>query len=147
MKTALYFVKQALGGQNQFASGGLLLMIFGAVGVYLRSLPLRLWSWLIYQTTMLLTVKDDDTAFVWIKEWPTTALVLNVGRNSLIAFLASEVVRQSVKLALLLAGLHPQIYGQTVMGLFNVVFVTAMLWVYRLYWQERPSMVYPLTGR
>jgi hypothetical protein len=86
-------------------------------------------------------------AFVWIKEWPTTALVLNVGRNSLIAFLASEVVRQSVKLALLLAGLHPQIYGQTVMGLFNVVFVTAMLWVYRLYWQERPSMVYPLTGR
>jgi chaperone BCS1 len=62
-------LKNLLSGQNQFASGGLLLMIIGAVGVYLRSLPVRLWSWLIYQTTMLLTVTDDDTAFEWIKEW------------------------------------------------------------------------------
>jgi mitochondrial chaperone BCS1 len=69
MKAMLEFLKQALGGQNQFASGGLLLMIVGAVGVYLRSLPLRMWSWLVYQTTMLLTVNDDDTAFEWIKEW------------------------------------------------------------------------------
>jgi chaperone BCS1 len=67
--TILEFVKRALGGQNQFASGGLLLMIIGAVGVYLRSSPLRLWSWVTYQTTMLLTVNDDDTAFEWIKEW------------------------------------------------------------------------------
>jgi len=58
-----------LSGQNQFASGGLLLMIVGAVGVYLRSLPLRLWSWLTYQGTMLLTINDDDTAFEWMKEW------------------------------------------------------------------------------
>jgi chaperone BCS1 len=69
VKTILEFLKRALGGQNQFASGGLLLMIVGAVGVYLRSLPLQLWSWLTYQTTMLLTVNDDDTAFEWIKEW------------------------------------------------------------------------------
>ena len=69
MKTILEFLKRVLGGQNQFASGGLLLMIVGAVGVYLRSLPLQLWSWLTYQTTMLLTVNDDDTAFEWIKEW------------------------------------------------------------------------------
>src|SRR5215469_7840020 len=69
MKTIFFFLKQALGGQNQFASGGLLLMIVGAVGVYMRALPVRLWSWLIYQTTMMLTVTDDDTAFEWIKEW------------------------------------------------------------------------------
>jgi chaperone BCS1 len=69
MKTIFEFVKGALAGQNQFASGGLLLMIVGAIGVYLRSLPLRLWSWVIYQTTMMLTVTDDDTAFDWIKEW------------------------------------------------------------------------------
>jgi hypothetical protein len=85
-------------------------------------------------------------AFDWIKEWPATALVLNVGRNSLIAFLASEVARQSVKLALLIVGLHPQIYGQTVTGVFCVVFVTVLLWLYRLYWQDRPSMSYRLTG-
>jgi hypothetical protein len=69
MKTVFEFVKGALAGQNQFASGGLLLMIVGAIGVYVRSLPLRLWSWVIYQTTMMLTVTDDDTAFEWIKEW------------------------------------------------------------------------------
>jgi len=69
MKAILEFVKRALGGQNEFASGGLLLMIVGAVGVYVRSLPLQLWSWLTYQTTMLLTVNDDDTGFEWIKEW------------------------------------------------------------------------------
>jgi len=62
-------IRQMLSGQNQFASGGLLLMIVGAVGVYLRSLPLRLWSWLTYQGTMLLTINDDDTAFEWMKEW------------------------------------------------------------------------------
>lgn len=44
-------------------------MIVGAIGVYLRSIPLRVWSWLVYQTTMLLTVNDDDTAFAWMKEW------------------------------------------------------------------------------
>jgi mitochondrial chaperone BCS1 len=69
METIFKFVKGALAGQNQFASGGLLLMIVGAIGVYVRSLPLRLWSWVIYQTTMMLTVTDDDTAFEWIKEW------------------------------------------------------------------------------
>jgi mitochondrial chaperone BCS1 len=69
MNTILEFMKRMLGGQNQFASGGLLLMIIGAIGVYLRSLPLRLWSWVTYHSTMLLTVNDDDAAFEWIKEW------------------------------------------------------------------------------
>ena len=44
-------------------------MIVGAIGVYLRSLPMRLCSWVIYQTTMVLTVTDDDASFDWIKEW------------------------------------------------------------------------------
>jgi mitochondrial chaperone BCS1 len=69
MKTVLELLNRALGEQNQFASGGLLLMIVGAIGVYLRSFPMRLWSWLAYQCTLLLTVNDDDTAFEWVKEW------------------------------------------------------------------------------
>ena len=77
-------------------------------------------------------------AFSWMKDRPAMALVLNVGRNSLIAFLASEVVRQLVKLALLVFGLHPRIYGQTVVSLFNVVFVTLLLWIYQLYRQAEP---------
>ena len=63
------FLKHALNGQNQFASGGLLLMVIGAVAAYLRSIPEKLWYWIVGQTTMMITVKDDDAAFVWVKEW------------------------------------------------------------------------------
>jgi chaperone BCS1 len=62
-------LKHAFNGHNQFASGGLLLMLIGAVGAYLRAIPERIWEWLVDQTTMMITVKDDDAAFVWVKEW------------------------------------------------------------------------------
>ena len=65
----LEFLKTMLAGQNQFASGGLLLMIIGGISVYLRAVPERLWDWFVGQTTMMITVKDDDAAFVWVKEW------------------------------------------------------------------------------
>jgi len=58
-----------LTGQNQFATGGLLLMIIGGLSVYLRAVPEKLWHWFVDQTTMMITVKDDDAAFVWVKEW------------------------------------------------------------------------------
>ena len=63
------FLKSILSGHNQFASGGLLLMIIGGLGVYMRAVPQTLWEWLVWQTTMMITVKDDDAAFVWVKEW------------------------------------------------------------------------------
>jgi mitochondrial chaperone BCS1 len=63
------FLKHVLGGQNQFAAGGLLLMVLGGIGVFLRALPQRLWAWLVAQTTMTVSVKDEDDAFVWVKEW------------------------------------------------------------------------------
>jgi chaperone BCS1 len=62
-------LKQMFGGQNQFTTGGLTLMIVGGIGVYLRAIPLRIWYWIVDQTTMEITVKDDDRAFVWVKEW------------------------------------------------------------------------------
>ncbi len=63
------FVKHLLNSQNQLASGGLLLMIVGSVGAFLRGLPASIWSHLVEQTTMTITVKDDDAAFQWVKEW------------------------------------------------------------------------------
>lgn len=58
-----------LTGQNAFASGGLLLMIIGGISVWLRAVPERIWHWLVSQTTMIITVTDDDAAFTWVKEW------------------------------------------------------------------------------
>jgi chaperone BCS1 len=63
------FLKHVLSGQNQFASGGLLLMVIGALGAYLRAIPQKMWNWIVSQSTMIITVKDDDAAFVWVKEW------------------------------------------------------------------------------
>lgn len=63
------FLKHVLSGQNQFASGGLLLMVLGSVGAFLRGVPEQLWHWLVQQTTMMITVSDDDDSFVWVKEW------------------------------------------------------------------------------
>ena len=65
----LELLKKIFAGQNQFASGGLLLMIIGGLSVYLRAVPETIWYWFVGQTTMMITVKDDDAAFVWVKEW------------------------------------------------------------------------------
>jgi chaperone BCS1 len=77
----LDFLKHILAGQNQFASGGLLLMVIGSIGVFLRALPEHLWNWLVAQTTMTVTVKDDDEAFTWVKEWFTEQEFLKRIRN------------------------------------------------------------------
>jgi len=37
--------------------------------VYLRAMPEKLWYLILDQATMMITVKDDDAAFVWVKEW------------------------------------------------------------------------------
>ena len=44
-------------------------MIIGGLGVFLRAVPQKLWEWCISQSTMTITVKDDDLAFTWVKEW------------------------------------------------------------------------------
>jgi chaperone BCS1 len=62
-------LRSMLAGRNEFASGGLLLMIIGGISVWLRTVPERVWAWIVSQTTMVITVKDDDAAFAWVKEW------------------------------------------------------------------------------
>lgn len=44
-------------------------MVIGGVSVWLRAIPERAWDWIVGQTTMMITVKDDDAAFAWVKEW------------------------------------------------------------------------------
>jgi chaperone BCS1 len=74
-------LKSMLTGQNQFASGGLLLMIIGGISVWLRAVPARVWGWIVGQTTMTITVKDDDAAFGWVKEWFVEQRFLNRTRR------------------------------------------------------------------
>jgi|SRR5579872_693040 len=62
-------LKNMLTGRSEFASGGLLLMLIGGLSVYLRAIPLQVWYWIVGQTTMTITVKDDDCVFQWVKEW------------------------------------------------------------------------------
>jgi chaperone BCS1 len=64
-----HFLRSVLSGRNEFASGGLVLMIIGGLSVWLRAVPEHVWAWIVRQTTMMITVKDDDAAFVWVKEW------------------------------------------------------------------------------
>jgi len=37
--------------------------------MWLRAIPEIVWDWFVRQTTMTVTVSDDDAAFVWVKEW------------------------------------------------------------------------------
>lgn len=55
----LHLLKTPFTGPNQFASGGLVLMIIGGLSLYLRAVPETIWFWLVEQTTMMITVKDD----------------------------------------------------------------------------------------
>lgn len=63
------YVKILINGQNQFASGGFLLMIIGGIAASLRKIPAEFMHHVEHQTTMTLTVKDDDTSFWWLKMW------------------------------------------------------------------------------
>jgi mitochondrial chaperone BCS1 len=103
----LEFLKHVLGGQNQFASGGLLLMIIGGISVYLRAIPEKIWYWVVHQTTMMITVKDDDAAFVWVKEWFLEQKFL-----SRVRFVDLDTTMRNERVAMIPApGLHWFWYG------------------------------------
>lgn len=58
-----------LNGQNQFASGGLLLMAIGGILAALKSVPQRIYNWFTKQFTIMLTITDEQEAFYWFKWW------------------------------------------------------------------------------
>jgi OpgC protein len=84
---------------------------------------------------------------VRVKDSPYTDIIVNVGKNSLVAFLLSEILRQSVKLFVVVFSLHPHVLTQHLLGLFNVVLVTFLLWEYQAHWRNRLPGMIPLAGR
>lgn len=82
-----------------------------------------------------------------VKDSPYTDIIVNVGKNSLVAFLLSEIVHQSVKLIVVVFNLHPQVLTQHLLGLFNVALVTFLLWEYQAHWRDKLSVLIPLAVR
>ncbi len=77
-------------------------MLIGSVGVFLRSLPEHLWELLVRQTTMTITIKDDDAAFQWVKEWFLEQNFLSVVRRVYL-----DTTLRGAEMALILApGTH-----------------------------------------
>jgi chaperone BCS1 len=62
------YVEQQL-HSNQFFSGGLVLMIAGAVLAYLRHWPQRAWDWIKSRFMIEVDILDRDSAFDWLDQW------------------------------------------------------------------------------
>ena len=82
-----------------------------------------------------------------VREAHYTRIILNVGKNSLVAFVLSEIVRQTVKLFVVVFDLHPPILVPHLIGLVSVALVTFVLWQYQSQWRDRLSVLVPLAGR
>ncbi len=70
-----------LHNQNQFASGGLLLMAIGSIVATLRSIPTKIWNWIVHQTTVTLAITDDQKAYGWIKLWLESQRIMKRTRH------------------------------------------------------------------
>jgi len=68
---------------NQFASGGILLGIFGATLVYARKIPLLLWMRFEKTFCVWVEVRDDNALFKGIEKWAAQAKVKAWRRNFL----------------------------------------------------------------
>lgn len=58
-----------LHGQNQFASGGLLLMVIGGIAAYFKGIPVAIKNFLMRQLTISISITDDHNAFDWVQWW------------------------------------------------------------------------------
>ncbi len=52
--------------ENQFAQGGIVLVVFGTLLVYARSIPGVLWKWVSKYTSWTVVVRNDDDLFKWL---------------------------------------------------------------------------------
>jgi mitochondrial chaperone BCS1 len=66
--TILLEVKKAL-ASNQFAQGGLVLMVLGGAAAYLRNLPRQLYNWCFERLVVTMQVDSKDNAFEWFQVW------------------------------------------------------------------------------
>ncbi len=61
------FIKQQL--ENEFLSGGAVLIILGAIMAFLRHIPAKIIAFLHRRVITTVDVADQDSAFYWLQEW------------------------------------------------------------------------------
>jgi mitochondrial chaperone BCS1 len=54
---------------NEFAQGGLLLMVLGGAVAYLRNLPRQVYNWCFERLIVTMQVDSKDNAFEWFQVW------------------------------------------------------------------------------
>lgn len=55
--------------QNQFLSGGLVLMVTAGLMAICRKVPGQAWQWLLRRLTIVVDVSNDDPLFAWLSLW------------------------------------------------------------------------------
>lgn len=54
---------------NDFFSGGFVLLLIGGTAALLRQLPSRIWNWLLRRFTVTMEVAGTDDVFGWLQVW------------------------------------------------------------------------------
>ena len=55
--------------ENQFFSGGLILMLSGAAVALLRHIPGKIWAWVKERCIIEIDIPDREAAFEWLDKW------------------------------------------------------------------------------
>jgi chaperone BCS1 len=55
--------------ENNFFSGGLILMLAGGAVAYFREVPGQIWSWVKSRIVIEVDILDRDAAFDWLDDW------------------------------------------------------------------------------
>jgi len=69
---------------NQFAQGGLVVFIVGAIAAYMRRIPSQAWQLFLRNFTNEITFLSTDESYEWVERWFTAHYKPNYGRYSIV---------------------------------------------------------------
>lgn len=77
---------------NQFASGGLLVVMVGALLTYIRNIPDQLWRLFIRNFTNEVSFINTDPCFEWVERWFSANYKPNYGRYMVVSDVQDEAI-------------------------------------------------------
>ena len=118
--------------KNEFFSGGFVLMITGAIMVYLRRIPLIIIDYLKQKIIYDVVIDSKDDAFDWLIFWFNKTMSKN-NKKKLIAFtmlLEQTALQSDSQLNQYKKQLFPEVYYKPNSCGFFMRFAEAFFWVY-----------------